>query len=165
MSIFNGITNYAVAGKGATEGYRHVREAAEKINEEYFEPEQRVEAFLQKCREAEDEFMEVNYGNDPEAKHDKGKRKGEWKYRSYLPQAYNTAKSALKNALEAGVDPSGFGKTELEKETRKVTTVKKTPDELLAAAVELVIKRFDNAGPTAQHDAINKLRNKFEFNV
>jgi len=148
MSIFDSITNYAVSGKGADEGYRHVREVAVEVFNEFLNKDERLDAFSVKCREGEDEFMEANYLKDPNAKHTAGKRKGEWKYRTYLPGSYNTAKSALNNALEAGVDPAGVGKTALEKATRKVTQVQRTPWQLAEEAAALLLKRLDKLDPS-----------------
>lgn len=77
------------------------------------------EESLAYLKEGEDRYMEEFCSDVPEAK----KKGGGWKYRSYLPGAYSSAKSVLSNALEAGVsltDEEGKvkGKTALEKETK-----------------------------------------------
>lgn len=142
MSILDGITNYAVANKGSEEGYRHVREAAVKVFIDY-PVELRRDLFEEQCRVDEDEFLEINYSGDPKAKHESGKRKGEWKYRTLLPHAYNTAKNSLAKGLEAGLNPDGLGKSDLEKQTRTATQVRKSPRELVIEAVDLLFKRYD----------------------
>ena len=43
----------------------------------------------------------------------------EFKYRSYLPNPYTSAKTVVKKALEHGIDVTGLGKSELTKLTKE----------------------------------------------
>ena len=64
----------------------------------------------------ENAFMEENFASDPKAKF---KRTGKWKYRTYLPRAYYTAKSALITAWVYGINLDQ-GKTALEKAVAQI---------------------------------------------
>lgn len=67
-------------------------------------------------RHGEDKWCEENYGAMKEqAQHQKGKRAGEWKYRTLLPNPYTSAKNVIAKAIEVGVDPAGMGKSALNK--------------------------------------------------
>jgi len=63
----------------------------------------------------EDKWMEDQYGSDPDAKHKGGAiRKGTWKYRTYLPNPYSSAKSILGTCLDKGISVEGRTKKELQ---------------------------------------------------
>ena len=63
----------------------------------------------------EDKWMEDYHGSDPEAKHTGGKiRAGTWKYRTYLPNPYTSAKSILGTCLDKGISVEGKTKKELQ---------------------------------------------------
>lgn len=161
MSIFDGITNYAVANKGNDEGYRHLREEACKLRESWLDilqgPEI-AERFADLCRDDEDRFLEINYGSDPNAKHVGGKRDGQWKYRTLLPQAYNTAKTSLTKALDAGIDPAGVGKTELDKLRTQATQNKKSPQELVTDAIDTLFTRLSKVTGVEAHKYAETIR-------
>ncbi len=80
-------------------------------------------------------YMEKYHGKTKEAKFAGGSKKGEWKFRSYLPGAYRTAKSVAANCLEEGVSMVGsneetVGKSDCEAKYRasqKSVLVPKTP--------------------------------------
>ena len=141
MSILDGINNYAVSNKGSEEGYRHLRDRAAALFNDL--QATAADVFMIECNEAEDTFCQTNYANDPDARHTKGRRKGQWKKRTLLPQSYNTAKSALYSALEAGIDPAGLGKTALDKVRKERTQRIKTPAQLVNETIETLFKRLD----------------------
>jgi len=114
-TIFDSISGYAVAGKADDDAYNKLRDVAVASFNMSEDPDRRREDFEHICREAEDEFCEVNYAGDPKAKHTAGKRKGQWKYRTLLPGAYSSARSTLAGALGDGVNPAGMGKTAVSK--------------------------------------------------
>jgi len=63
----------------------------------------------------EDKWMEDYHGSDPEAKHTGGKiRAGTWKYRTYLPNPYTSAKSILGTCLDKGISVEDKTKKELQ---------------------------------------------------
>ena len=97
-----------------------------------------VELFINDCLIAESDWMGDKFGDVPDARKwevsngkitkfvngEKGlhsaKDKGfhptgayKWKFRSYLPGPYTSAKSVIKKALEQGVDVTGLGKSEI----------------------------------------------------
>jgi hypothetical protein len=78
-------------------------------------PEENRKFWESSLRVGEDMWCNENFGDISEAKHDKGKRAGEWKYRTILPNPYTSAKSVIGTAIELGIDPKGKGKTELQK--------------------------------------------------
>lgn len=67
-------------------------------------------------RHGEDKWLEDNFSEMPEAKHKKGKREGQWKYRTLLPNPYTSAKSVIGNAIEKGISVVGKGKSAIQKE-------------------------------------------------
>lgn len=75
-----------------------------------------VEDFLISIKEFEDEWMTANFASDPNAK-TKG---GKWKYRTYLPKAYSSAKSVVSSALKLNIDIRDKGKTELQNKIKDV---------------------------------------------
>ena len=63
----------------------------------------------------EDKWMEDYHGSDPDAKHPGGKiRAGTWKYRTYLPNPYTSAKSIIGTCLDKGISVEGKTKKELQ---------------------------------------------------
>lgn len=158
MSIFNSISKYALGKRSDDDAYSDLRDVAVDAQASSDEPADRVIRFEHDAREGETEFMTVNYGNNADAVHTRGKRKGEWKYRSYLPRSYSTAKSALKKGLEAGQDVAGVGKTELEKKTRAATVQRKSPTELVADAIATLFWRLDKLEGVEKADALLHIR-------
>ena len=156
-TVTDSISRYAVAGAATDDAFKGLRGVAEQAYHNHH-PDERVVEFCKVCADGENEFMEINYGNDPDAKHTAGKRAGQWKYRSFLPAASSSAKSELKKALDEGVDPTGRGKSELAKVRKQNTTVQADP-------AELATKHFGNAmkqllalplGSTLRRDLISK---------
>lgn len=95
------------------------------------------EAWEEYLKPDEDRWMEDNFGSDPDAKHKGGKvRAGTWKYRSYMPNPYTSAKSVLGSCLDKGIDVTGRGKSELQgmltgkdgKDTESTATVSSNLD-------------------------------------
>jgi len=71
-------------------------------------------------RFGEDEWCEQEYGDlKDKAQHQGGKRAGEWKYRTILPNPYTSAKNVIGKALERGVDVRGKGKSAIQKESKE----------------------------------------------
>lgn len=130
--LLDSINRYAVAGAANEDAYKGLRDTASHVFDTEV-PQNRVPAFDLFTGEAETEFMELNYSQDDKAMHRKGSRAGQWKYRTYLPKGYSSAKSGLRKALGEGINPAGKGKTELEKE-RKALAPKKAVDSQDAAA-------------------------------
>jgi len=85
-----------------------------------------LEAFDSVTRFGETKWMEKHFSDDENAKK---KRSGEWKYRTYLPKAYSSAKSVVRNAIESVVLSTAevVPKTETEKRIREAREVSKDP--------------------------------------
>ena len=132
-TVYSSISRYAVSNVADKEAYAGLRKVAQHLA--LRPPASAEEHFRYECRDAEDEFMQVNYGNDPDAKHTKGKRKGQWKYRTYLPAAYSSAKSELAKALGAGIDVTDKGKTELAKARQAASKTPVPPSERIRKAL------------------------------
>lgn len=131
-TIFGSITKYAVAGAASTDAFAELREAAVDLiadNAHAMDPPQIAEMFGDVCRDAEDSFMETNYATDPDAKHTAGKRNGQWKYRTFLPPAYSSAKTEITKGIEAGLDIQDKGKSALAKERKAATSTPETDGE------------------------------------
>ena len=83
----------------------------------------------------EEIYMELNHGDDPEAKHTKnqGRAKvGDWKVAEILGPAYMSAKSVLLAAVRKGIElpEERIGKSALEK---KIKEKRKVPENDIAA--------------------------------
>jgi hypothetical protein len=153
-AIFDSISGYAVSGKATEDAYGRLNESASLTYQAFRgDPDGAFATFEADCRRAEDDFMETNYAGDPNAKHDKGKRAGEWKYRSYLPGAYSTAKTELSKALQVGVDPKGLGKTEIAKQRKAKTTTPSTPIDRVNKALSQIMNAI-NELPQAEAEAV-----------
>jgi hypothetical protein len=125
--VFGSISKYAVSKHADTEAYTDLRAVATTNLMQFpTDPYVAAESFKTDCNTGEREFMEVNYANEPDAKHSGGKRAGQWKYRTYLPGSYSSAKTELVKGLEAGLDPTGMGKSALNK--ARTETTKKDRD-------------------------------------
>jgi len=111
-NVFESIVQYAVAVESNTNAYKSL--AMEIVQANIHTPDM----FLDHVEDGEREYMESYLADDEAAK----KKDGSWKYRSYLPKAYNTGKSVLKNALECGIpimqDGEVVGKSALEKQIK-----------------------------------------------
>ncbi len=134
-SVFGSITKYAVSGKASTEAFGELRDVAVSLIKSAgqsgvrVEPQELANDFNECCHEAEVEFMEINYANDPDAEHTAGKRNGQWKFRTFLPGAYSSAKTELGKGLEAGLDVEDKAKSALTKERKAATTTPETDGE------------------------------------
>jgi len=159
-TIYESISSYAVAGKAGENAYDKLRDQAAMSRRVYPEPSEAVADFEKDCRAAEDEFMAVNYGSDPAAKHGAGPKVGEWKYRTYLPRAYSTAKSALAKALAADIDPAGKGKTELDKVRAEKTSKSRSPDERIDAALTTLINALNELSGSDADAARARIRER-----
>lgn len=131
-STLESISKYAVSTMADKDAFAELRSVAEQVRKDYPGIMEQYDVFMGKCRDGEDEFMQINYGNDPDAKHTSGKRNGQWKYRTYLPKGYNTAKLELGKALEAGTAVTGLGKTAINKARTETTKRERTVEECIA---------------------------------
>lgn len=149
-SLFDAISGYAVAGKAKEGAYATLRAQAIHSREAYpSDPERAALYFETECRAAETDFMVVNYSNEPKAIHDKngkGYTKGDWKYRTYLPQGYNSAKSSLAAAIRADLDPAGVGKNELDAKRREKTSTPRKPADRIESALTTIINALAEMG-------------------
>lgn len=147
--VYGSISKYAVSKVADKEAYADLRDVAVgAICTFPNSPDDAANVFAIECREGETEFMEVNYGSDPEAKHQTGKRTGEWKFRTFLPGSYSSSKSELVKGLQAGIDPAGLGKTALNKARVTSTKVERTVEEKFEdylGKLERVIESIDDA--------------------
>lgn len=142
-TIFDSITKYAVAGHATDNAYNDLRDVAAEVHSEYGDIDNRCGAFEERCRIGENDFMDANYHGVEEARHKTGKRKGEYKFRTYLPRSYCTAKSAINKAMGAGIDPAGVGKSALEKATKAVSASVKSQQQLVREAWVTFTKRLE----------------------
>ena len=128
--VYGSISKYAVSNVADKEAYSDLREVATAAAASFpYQPDDAAIAFNNECRDGENEFMEVNYGSDPEAKHTSGKRAGEWKFRTFLPNSYCSSKTELAKGLQAGIDPAGLGKSALNKARLASTKTERTAEE------------------------------------
>lgn len=159
--VFDSISGYAVSGKASDAAYNGLRDQAALSFTLFADPTLAAEDFASDCRSAEDEFMSVNYASDANAKHTSGKKQGEWKYRTYLPQAYNSAKSALIKAMEAGINPANKGKTALDKARAEKTSKPRSPEERIESALTTIINAIAemsaDTAETAREDIKRRL--------
>lgn len=146
-NVFDSISKYAVSGVASDEAYADLRGVAEEAYRVWTGEDARVNEFNAVTQRGEDEFMECNYNDQPKAKHTTGKRKGEWKYRTYLPKSYSSAKSSLRKALEAGIDPTGQGKSAVEKATKKTAVTAMSPEDKAKRALGALIKALNEMDP------------------
>lgn len=76
-------------------------------------------------RIGEDEWLNDHYDRTPETVHDKGARKGQWKYRTLLKgTGWPEAKSILGTAIELGIDPIPLGKTAVQNAIKQAKEAK-----------------------------------------
>lgn len=99
---------------------------------EYAADHPKLEDFDQGLAVIEDEFREKYFGSVEEAKTSAGKWKKTYKHPStgervyILPNAWQTAKSVARKALEVGIDPRGWGQTAVAKKAREASGSKST---------------------------------------
>lgn len=154
MSTLDSINKYAVGSKANEEAYADLRATASAcyVADHSYSEGPAQDLFTEATNAAEIEFMDLNYSNDPDAVHTKGARKGTYKFRTYLPRAYSTARSTLSKALGAGIDPSDMGKTALEKKYKELTATTKSPETLVQEALATLLNRIDQL-PAADREA------------
>lgn len=159
-NIFDSISRYAVAGKANDDAYDRLRDGAVKSYNAFTDASVRRADFEATCRDAEDEFCEINYAGDPKAKHTAGNRKGQWKYRTLLPAAYSSAKSALAGALGDGVDPAGIAKSALTKARAEATGGTPPAERIRKAQVAIrnALKILDETQPSEADQHRDALR-------
>ena len=138
-NIVDSISRYAVAGAATDDAYSGLRDAASQVYMNH-PLDVREDMFREQCHSAECEFMEINYSNVVTAKHQSGKRVGQWKFRTYLPNAYSTAKTELAKALGEGLDPTGKSKLDLARQRKKNAGPKSTIDEVARKHIRNFIK-------------------------
>lgn len=107
----------------------------------------------------EDEYMENTQGNNPNAKF----KDGRWKYRTYLPQKYNSSKSLVGCAIDEGIQ---FGGSESKKdieELRKAKKAEETPQKTNLQKAEqawntfkILYDKLDYEQQSSMNDTVNK---------
>ena len=139
-TLYDSIVQYAVAEESNGQAYNKILAGVVEAGVDS------KEGMLQHCMVAEDEYMEEFYGDVSDAK----KKNGDWKYRTYLPAAYSTAKSVIGNALDHGVplvvDGEYRGKTALEaaiKASKEAVLDETTAYDHALNACNIVIKEWE----------------------
>ena len=152
-NVFESIVQYAVAEESNTNAYKSLADTVVQGN--IHTPDM----FLDFVEDGEREYMESYHADNPDAK----KKDGTYKYRTYLPKAYNTGKSVLKNALECGipimVEGEIVGKSALEKqikESREGDSEEKSDYDKAVIVVGTLAKLYDKL-PIGDKLAINTL--------
>jgi len=115
-----------------------------------------LEAFDSVTRFGETKWMEKHFSDDENAKK---KRSGEWKYRTYLPKAYSSAKSVVRNAIESVVlsTEEVVPKTETEKRIREAREVSKDPITKREHEFESAIEKARIALEGLQNEVFNSM--------
>jgi len=138
--VFESIVQYAVAEESNANAYKSLADVVVQAN--IHTPDM----FLDFVEDGEREYMDAYHADNEDAK----KKDGTYKYRTYLPKAYNTGKSVLKNALECGipimVEGEIVGKSALEKqikESREGDSEEKTDYDKALVVVETLAKIYD----------------------
>ena len=100
----------------------------------------------------EDMYMDKYHGSNPEAKD----KKGQWKYRAFLPSSYRTAKSVAANALEHNVplyDDLGqtLGKTAVEGSIKAKTAAEPVSSKTPYQKCQIVIGTLEKLIPQLEY--------------
>lgn len=151
--VFGSISKYAVSTVADKEAYTDLRDVAVEALKTFPRFDDAAETFRTECEAGETEFMEINYGSDPDAKHVSGKRNGQWKFRSYLPNSYSSSKTELVKGLEAGIDPAGLGKSDLNKQRTETTKAERTVEEKIADYVGKLNRAINSIDDANQRQA------------
>ena len=137
MSLYDSIVQYAVAEESNGQAYNKMLLGVAEGN---ITTKEELQTYTQT---AEDAYMSAFHAEDEAAR----KKDGSWKYRTYLPAAYSTAKSVIGNALDNGVPlivgGEARGKTALEKATKEAKALDhadKTPWDEVYTAHNVVLK-------------------------
>ena len=154
MSILESIIQFEVSKESDAQAYNSLGQtvASHSIIDRYI-----LNSF---CRVGETDFMEKFHHNTDGAR----KKDGSWKFRTYLPAAYSSAKSVLGSALDAGIpilDSEGKvkGKSALQKsiKTHKDTTTEEKSNvdkaQIMLRSVIKIIKKC-NSTELAEIDAM-----------
>lgn len=148
--VFGSISKYAVSTVADKDAYTDLRAVAVAAQAQFpNSPADAAYCFQVEYAEGEIEFMEVNYSGDPDAKHKTGKRAGQWKVRAYLPNGYNSAKIELRKGLEAGLDPTGMGKTALHNARTAATKVERTVEERIDDYLGKLVRALNSVDDSA----------------
>lgn len=94
MSILESIVQFDVAKESDTQAYGVLVDAAR-----FGDSVSDKESFNFLCGLGETDYMERFHHNSEGAK----KKSGEWKFRTFLPASYSSAKSVIGSALELGI--------------------------------------------------------------
>lgn len=140
-SVKETIVRYVVSEKSSETAFGDLRSLAVDAQIEGIETKEDFYKFL---RDGEDEFMSEYYGDDPAAV----KKDGSWKYRTYLPGKYSSAKSVLGKAFDNRVAFGGIGKTEIEKLCRSAVptlSALDTAKSKIESANTWAVKNLDGA--------------------
>jgi len=102
-------------------------------------------------------WMEMNHGSNQDAKK---KKDGSWKYRTYMPPAFNTALAVAHKGLRAGItNMEGKGKTAVEQEYKDRSKIQKTEMEKFDCMIKNCRKQFENLTQTEKENAV------FEYDI
>lgn len=140
MSVYESIVQYDVANESSGQAYGKLLQSA--VSNLCSSKEE----FYNLCADAENHYMQDFHADNPDAK----KKSGEWKFRTYLPRAYTTAKSVVGNALEHGiplqVEGEDVGKSALEKAIRekKKESEEKDWDKLAVQKSDWLVRNWEN---------------------
>lgn len=129
-------------------------------------PEEHRRIWEANLRFGEDAYCEENFADvEEQAKHQKGKRKGEWKYRTLLPGPYTSAKSVIGKALERGVDVRGKGKSQIQKESNEAASEGGENLDAAGKFKKVIDKAFElmkTANNATQEEMFEYVREKFQ---
>ena len=123
-------TAHAIDG-ASTSVFSHMRDAGVEYGK----------SFLDECHTSETLFMEEHY---PEEKHP---TTGKFKFRTFLPKAYISAKSVVKVAIELNISLDEKSKSRLEKEIKSIKVsgmVSKSPYERAMALSDALNRLYDD---------------------
>lgn len=155
-SVLEAITMYAVADTATGDAYKKLFDEAKSYS-------WTRDDFAARLLISEHEFMEENYSDTEAAK----TKSGKWKYRSYLPAAYSSAKSVILTAIERGTIPVGsadhIGKTELQRRNAAATPTSKND---LVRVVEAFLKQhkglIEVSSASDRVTALTKIKEAFK---
>jgi hypothetical protein len=142
MNILESIVQYDIAHESTEGAYNTLVYAA--VEADCYSKD----TWILYTQPAEDEYM-TRFHNEPESR----KKDGTWKYRTYLPSAYSSAKSVIGSALDLNLPLIGengkpMGKSALQnaiKSGKEGTTEEKTRVDKVNIMLDSIKKLAQNA--------------------
>ena len=136
MSILESIVQFDVAKESDTQAYGVLIDAAR-----FGDSVSDKESFNYLCKLGETDYMERFHHNTEGAK----KKSGEWKFRTFLPPAYSSAKSVIGTALELHIplvdeNYNNMGKSALQRAIKEAKKETKTELEKAQGMLDYVAK-------------------------